>query len=474
MARENLNNQDSQEDGTAVKPQDHQASGDPTVPAQPVGKKPIKTIRIATYGLIGLAALGLISNVARLHLRLAAPLPKSTLTTKPSTVSRDTVTSFQQQEQEQIRKLEQENAEAQRAAQQAAEAAEAVGNVVAPTMLPCTPSLAGTQGTSSTGSPITCGSDGQWHPSAEANGIPTMTAAQRRAFYGGDAGTNAREQAAQTAQQRRLDALNSSSVAIDFTTAKEPEQVPPVQNQPNPSDSVPAPIALATKEGATTSRAANLAATADHADAKTTKYDWDHYSGKLYRIFEGTVLETVLTNRINGAFAGPIDTMLTTDVWSHDHQQLLIPQGSRCLGTVSSVNGAAQQRLFVAFHRCIMPDGYSLDLDKFPGLNQIGETGLRDLVNHHYFQIFGASLAIGAIGGVAQIGNSYSSVGYDPSVAIRNGISQQMGQESMQILDRFLGQLPTFIVRERSRVRTYLSGDLEVPAYNAHQVAPAL
>ena len=210
------------------------------------------------------------------------------------------------------------------------------------------------------------------------------------------------------------------------------------------------------------------------AEAQKPKYDWDRYNGKLYRIFEGTVLETVLTNRINGAFAGPIDTMLTTDVWSHDHQQLLVPQGTRCLGTVSAVNGTGQQRLFVAFHRCIMPDGYSLDLDKFPGLNQIGETGLRDIVNHHYFQIFGASLAIGAIGGLAQIGNGYSSFGYDPSTAIRNGISQQMGQESMQILDRFLNQLPTFVVRERSRVRIYLSGDLEVPAYDAHQVDPTL
>ena len=212
----------------------------------------------------------------------------------------------------------------------------------------------------------------------------------------------------------------------------------------------------------------------DKADSKKPKYPWDQYSGKTYRLFEGTVLETVLTNRINGAFAGPINTMLTTDVWSHDHQQLLIPQGTRCLGTVSAVNSSNQQRLFVAFHRCIMPDGYSLDLDKFAGMNQIGENGLRDLVNHHYFEIFGASLAIGAVGGLAQIGNSTTSFGYNPSVSIRNGISQEMGQESMQVLDRFLNQLPTFIVRERSRVRIYLSGDLELPAYEAHQVDPTL
>ena len=150
-----------------------------------------------------------------------------------------------------------------------------------------------------------------------------------------------------------------------------------------------AAVTSAPEHDSITSGRVDLKPALEHAGSDKQKYDWDHYSGKLYRFFEGTVLESVLTNRINGAFAGPIDTMLTTDVWSHDHQQLLIPQGTRCLGTVSAVNGTGQQRLFVAFHRCIMPDGYSLDLDKFPGLNQIGETGLRDLVNHHYFQIFG-------------------------------------------------------------------------------------
>jgi type IV secretion system protein VirB10 len=300
-----------------------------------------------------------------------------------------------------------------------------------------------------------------------------MTAAQRQALYGRQGGGNKRDEAAETAKQRRLDALNSSSVAIDFAAAKLAEP-PPVSQAAMISNEQGAAQAARQPVPAQENQPIEYGMHASQADAKKVRYEWDRYSGKLYRIFEGTVLETVLTNRINGSFAGPIDTMLTTDVWSHDHQRLLIPQGTRCLGTVSAVNGTGQQRLFVAFHRCIMPDGYSLDLDKFPGLNQIGETGLRDLVNHHYFQIFGASLAIGAIGGLAQIGNSYSTIGYDPSVAIRNGISQEMGQESMQILDRFLNQLPTFIVRERSRVRIYLSGDIELPAYDAHQVDPTL
>ena len=130
---------------------------------------------------------------------------------------------------------------------------------------------------------------------------------------------------------------------------------------------------------------------------------------KLYRLLEGTILETVLTNRLDGTFAGPVNVMVTTNVYSHDHQQLLIPQGTRLLGEVEKVAGVGQQRLAVFFHRLIMPDGFVHSLDKYKGLSQVGETGLRDQVNHHYIQIFGASLAIGAIAGVAQAGASYGT-----------------------------------------------------------------
>jgi type IV secretion system protein VirB10 len=115
-----------------------------------------------------------------------------------------------------------------------------------------------------------------------------------------------------------------------------------------------------------------------------------------------------------------------------------------------------------------MPDGYSVSLDQFTGLNVVGETGLRDLVNHHYLSIFGASLALAAIGGVAQIGNGYSGLTYKPMAEMRNSISESMAESSQHVLDRFLNQLPTFIIRERTRVKIYLSDDLLLPGYANH------
>jgi type IV secretion system protein VirB10 len=440
----------------------------PTVPPDRTIPRPINTGKIALYFLMGLCGLVMIANVTHLGSGPSKAPPAGRLPSKPVAVDPDSINGFAQRQAADIARLKQE---AEKAEKLIASSSAPING--AELMPPCDASLAGARGTAPDRTPIVCGTDGSWHrmvtgppgaPQAQS-GVPTpaQEEAQRRKV----------EQ-----EKRQQLALNSTTVAVDFSDkdkGKEPDSPQPARNNsPTPPVSTP-------PSGAVVNNTAALArpsdpATAVNGENHTAKAtpDWFSHSGKLHRIFEGTILETVLTNRINGSFAGPIDAMLTTDVYSHDHQTLLIPQGTRCLGTVSAVGSTKQQRLFVAFHRCIMPDGYPLDLDKFAGLNEAGETALRDLVNHHYLQIFGASLAIGAIGGLAQIGNSTSALIYDPGAAIRNGVSAQMAQEAIEILDRFLNQLPTFVVRERTRVKIYISSDLEVPAYDAHIIDPAI
>jgi type IV secretion system protein TrbI len=197
--------------------------------------------------------------------------------------------------------------------------------------------------------------------------------------------------------------------------------------------------------------------------------DLNQSEGKQYRVFEGTVLEAVLTYRLNGSFAGPVNCMATSNVYSRDGQQLLIPQGSRILGEAKRVTAFGQERLAVLFHRVIMPDGYSVSLDQFKGLNQVGETGLRDQINHHYAQIFGTSLAIGAIAGLAQA-DTRASAFQSSTDAYRQGVATSLSQSSLRILDRYLNILPTVTIREGHRVKVYLSDDLLLPAYQNHRM----
>ena len=192
-------------------------------------------------------------------------------------------------------------------------------------------------------------------------------------------------------------------------------------------------------------------------------------AGKTYMLFEGTILETVLINRLDGGFAGPVECLLSTDVYSSDRQHLLIPAGSKLLGETKKVDTFGQTRLAVVFHRALMPDGYSVSLDQFKGLNQIGDTGLRDQVNNHYLRIFGVSLAIGALGAVAE-GGTTGSLNASGSDLMRQGFAQGTAQSAAQILDKFLNILPTVTIREGHRVKVYLSGDLALPDYSNHQM----
>src|SRR5208283_1854828 len=182
-----------------------------------------------------------------------------------------------------------------------------------------------------------------------------------------------------------------------------------------------------------------------------------------------TILESILINRLDGQFSGPVECLLTNDTYSHDRQHLLVPAGSKIIGEARKVDAFGQTRLAVLFHRIIMPDGYSVSLDQFKGLNQTGDAGLRDQVNNHYLRIFGVSLAIGALGAVAEGGTS-GSLNASSSDLMRQGFAQSTAQSSAQILDKFLNVMPVVTIREGHRVKVYLSGDLALPDYSNHKM----
>ncbi len=192
--------------------------------------------------------------------------------------------------------------------------------------------------------------------------------------------------------------------------------------------------------------------------------------GQPYVVFEGTTIDTVLANRLDGEFAGPVKVIVTNPVYSRDRQHILVPEGTFILGDVQKVSGVGQKRLAVTFHRLLMPDGYSVDLDQFHGLDQIGDTGLKDQVNNHYLQIFGTSIALGIISGAAQSSNSNAGYNQSGSEAYKAGIASSLSQSSANVLDRFINIPPTITIREGHRIKVYITQDMLLPAYENHTV----
>jgi len=191
-------------------------------------------------------------------------------------------------------------------------------------------------------------------------------------------------------------------------------------------------------------------------------------AGPLYRVLEGTIIDTVLTNRLDGAMAAPVNCLVTNALYSHTGRQVLVPAGARILGETKPVQAFGETRLAVSFHRLLMPDGRSYRLDQFMGLNQIGDAGLRDKVNHHFLSTFGAAAAVGLISGLSQyLGSAGLGSGDGDRTIVIAGVGDATSQAAMQVMNRFLNRLPTITIREGHRVKVYLTSDIELPSYTA-------
>ena len=437
-----------------------------TVPAQREAVGPVKKstpVIIALVVIVGLIGLANISSLVSGKKRTA---PQSALPMRPATANPQQVSSFETQ---QATEAKRDSEDQQRRQELAAEMQQlqAAQNV----------------------------------PGPEAAGAPPMTAAQRSAMYGDSPNaptkTSNVSQVQAEAKQKALEkeklhqeALNSDTVAIDFAhpttaTATAAEGSPAAQptavlgeREEMTPKAASETVAGSTPEAGEARRGGGAQAFSDQQPKQAGKsnpmapYDFDSYQGQLYRVFEGTVLEGVVTNHIDGGLNGPILIMLTTDYYSHDHQQLLMPQGTRLIGTVQSVGNAQQRKMFVTFHRAICPDGFSLELDKYVGLDPLGTTGLATKVDHGYLQAFAAAAAVGGLGGLAQIGNSGSVL--SPSTQIRDGISEQSAAEGEQVLNHFLNRLPIITLKEGSRARVYIGTDILIPSYAEHRVDSTL
>jgi type IV secretion system protein VirB10 len=431
-----------------ITPNDHELG---TVPAQPEATPAIKASKPMMYIIGGIILLIVILNLGNLVHGGAKEAPKSTLPIRPASPNAQQVSSFEAQQ-----RLLAQRDEAERIRQQQLAAQMALLQ------------------------------QEQAVPGPESASAAPMTEAQRRAIYGDSPNapknTSNVSQAQAEAKQKALaiekqhqDALNSDTVAIDFARAGSGS--PSLASEPAANVTPTPPQAGAVTEATQVGQQSeptlhNVSAQQPGKKDPMAAYDFDGYQGRLYRVFEGTVFEGVVTNHVDGGFNGPLIVMLTNDYYSHDHQQLLLPQGTRLIGNVQSVGSSQQRKLFVVFNRAVCPDGFSVDLNKYTGLDPLGTTGLATNVNNHILSSFAAAAAIGGLGGLAQIGNNGNVLTADTQ--IRNGISAQTAMEGEQILNHFLNRLPVITVKEGSRARVYINQDILIPSYAEHRVDSAL
>jgi type IV secretory pathway VirB10-like protein len=282
------------------------------------------------------------------------------------------------------------------------------------------------------------------------------------------------QQQAQLIAAKERERADNSRFASNLVYSRSVEQ-PQQQNQ-----MVPAPYGP-------TDRQANRSLVAPEGERKQEdthggyqrplEANVDSATGPPYLIYEGSMLDSVLMNRLDGDAVGPVKVLVSNPLYSHDHQHVIIPEGTVVLGEAKKVGATGfgqQRRMAVVFHRLIMPDGYSVDLDQFQGLDQIGEQGLKDKVNNHYLQIFGTSIALGVVAGASEITQGGGTITTSGSQAFTNGAAGSVSQSAASILDRFIQIPPTITIREGHRVKVYFTHDLVLPAYSNHTIPQTL
>ena len=80
----------------------------------------------------------------------------------------------------------------------------------------------------------------------------------------------------------------------------------------------------------------------------------------MERIYEGSFLEAVLVTQLSGDFPGPVLAAVSVPFYSADRQRILVPRGSRVIGTAAAVTSQDQSRLVVGFHRLLFPTAAGL------------------------------------------------------------------------------------------------------------------
>lgn len=183
-----------------------------------------------------------------------------------------------------------------------------------------------------------------------------------------------------------------------------------------------------------------------------------------YSILTGTVIHATTLSGINTDIAGKITAQVSQNVYdTATGKHLMIPQGTRILGSYGSNVIYGQERVLVGWERLIFPDGKSIDIGNMEGSDQSGYSGFKDEVNNHYLRLFGSSFMLSVISaGVAwsadRTSNNNDSTSFSNELASSSG--SQLGNTSSELIRKNMNIAPTLTVRTGYRLNVIITKDI--------------
>lgn len=184
-----------------------------------------------------------------------------------------------------------------------------------------------------------------------------------------------------------------------------------------------------------------------------------------YLIRAGDVIPATLQTGVNSDLPGQITAIVARDVRdTATGHHVLIPQGSKLVGSYQSDVKMGQERLLVAWQRVTWPDGKVLDIGAMPGTDVAGAAGLTDQVNNHFWRLFGSALLMSGITAGVSVSQGQFGSGATGNQTVggvlAQSLGQQLGQVTEEMIRRQMNVAPTLEIRPGYRLNVSVTKDL--------------
>ncbi len=187
-------------------------------------------------------------------------------------------------------------------------------------------------------------------------------------------------------------------------------------------------------------------------------------------LYEGEMLEAVLVNRvIADTEPAPVICQLARDIYDHSARYVVFPAGSRIIGLSQVVNYKGAHRLFISFHRIILPNGPSVEFPSsrkaLKALDETGALGAVSKVDRHWFLQFATAVFFGVLDGISSVARQNRDFASSRAIVL-----SQTSENFSRVLDNILSQyssiVPTIRIDQGKTMRIYLNDDLLVTPYS--------
>jgi type IV secretion system protein VirB10 len=240
--------------------------------------------------------------------------------------------------------------------------------------------------------------------------------------------------------------------------------------------SAQAGAALAEKKKTAPSSDPNYAFAQGIADSKTEPVEATQVKNLNRTLVQGKLIQGVLETAIDSELPGDIRAIVSHDVYAESGRAILIPKGSRLVGTYNSSVKRGQARVFIIWQRVVRPDGVDVVINS-PGVDALGRAGMTGFVDNKYFEAFSTALLTSALDiGVATAGDAL--LGNGVSTVTTNGVTtqnlsgsgtalqsamQNLGSVGQSIVTSTVNLQPTIHIDQGELINIFVNKDVVFP-----------